>query len=96
MASSMIQKYTWSSLGVFACVSGFLVPWWPLCVGGVLLLAVSGSWFLMTLVAFSVDLLWGSNIFGYQVPICALSAMAVLWVRHYVMSRVMSKMPESL
>lgn len=39
---------------------GFLLPYWPLCVAGVLLAAFSGRWIFGVCAALLLDIAWGA------------------------------------
>ena len=57
----MSQSSRWMYAVTFLLASsGFLVPFWPLSVLGVLLAALSGRWIFGVILGLLLDLAWGA------------------------------------
>lgn len=92
------SRYLYAVTFILAA-SGFLLPWWPLCVVGIVLCALSGRAFFAVFVALLLDLAWGPPT-GMLHPVVmpftllALTLVAArLWGGRYFLGR---GMPEHL
>ncbi len=57
----MSQSSRWIYAVTFLLASaGFLVPFWPLSVAGVLIAALSGRWIFGVILGLLLDLAWGA------------------------------------
>lgn len=69
------------AIGLVLAAGGFLLPFWPLSVLGVVLLALWGRWFVALVVGLLLDLAWGAPVglahFLY-VPFTELAVVAAL------------------
>lgn len=72
---------------------GFLLPFWPLSVAGIVLAALWGRWFSALLIGLLLDLAWGAPVglaqflyFPFTL-IAVVAALARLWVARYLLDR---------
>lgn len=62
----MSQSSRWIYAVTFLLASaGFLVPFWPLSVAGVMLAALSGRWIFGVIIGLLLDLAWGAPVGTY-------------------------------
>ena len=72
---------------------GFLLPFWPLSLAGVVLAAAWGRWFFAIIVGLLLDLAWGAplglfHFVYFPFTLAAIVAALVrLWVGRYFIDR---------
>lgn len=73
--------------------TGFLLPFWPLSVLGVVLCALSGRWFFALFIGLMLDIAWGAPTGTAQYlyfPFTALALLCVVaryWGARYFLDR---------
>ncbi|MEK7109580.1 MAG: hypothetical protein AAB919_04110 [Patescibacteria group bacterium] len=72
---------------------GFLLPFWPLSVVGILLAAGWGRWFAALLIGLLLDLAWGAPLglthflyFPFTLS-AVVAALIRLWIARYLLDR---------
>jgi hypothetical protein len=82
-------------LAVFFAIAalGFLLPFWPLSILGIILAAASGRWFSALIIGILLDLAWGAPVglahylyFPFTL-VAVVSALARLWGGRYFIDR---------
>lgn len=92
MSRSSQLLYALSS-GIAA--AGFLLPFWPLCVVGVLIAALSGRWIFAILTGLLLDLAWGAPqglLHFVYVPFTLVGVGAAL-VRYFLSGYFLDRSP---
>ncbi|MDB5224549.1 MAG: hypothetical protein JWO43_171 [Candidatus Adlerbacteria bacterium] len=90
-------------VAVVLVAAGVIVPWWPLCILGLLLASLSGHSATSLLIGLYLDLLWGippGHLFvipwHWLVLPCTLLAAVLFIARRVVVTRMMVKMPKRI
>lgn len=80
----MSSSAKWTSVFLIVGAAGFLLPFWPLSALCVVLLALSGRWFVAVLAGLLFELAWGTPV-GWAhyiyAPFILLAVMAALMRR---------------
>lgn len=84
--------HRWILAAFFALSAlGFLVPWWPLSVAGLALMALWGGWFAAVLTGLLLDLAWGapvglSHFLYFPFALCAVlfSLVRIAAVKYFI------------
>lgn len=89
-------KDTWTYVASFLLAAGgYLLPFWPLSLLGILLAVVRGKWIFAVVLALLVDLMWGP-VFGLvsvvYVPFTVFAVVASA-LRYFLAQNLLSKSP---
>lgn len=83
------------SLSFVIAASGFFLPFWPLCIVGVLIAALSGRWIFAIVTGLLIDLAWGAPQ-GVLAPLYVpftLVAVAAALARHFLAGYFLDRSP---
>jgi len=83
------------ALSFVIAASGFFLPFWPLCIVGILIAALSGRWVFAILTGLLIDLAWGAPqgvLALVYVPFTLVGVAAAL-LRHFFAGYFLDRSP---
>jgi len=83
------------ALSFVIAASGFFLPFWPLCIAGILIAALSGRWIFAIFTGLLIDLAWGvpQGMLHYvYVPFMLVAIVAAL-VRYFFAGYFLDRSP---
>lgn len=83
------------ALSFVIAAGGFFLPFWPLCIVGILIAALSGRWIFAILTGLLIDLAWGApqGVWALVYAPFTLVAVVAALARHALAGYFLDRSP---